>query len=103
MKPTKKQIKQVLTRAKKLVEKGWTCGTGARDKYGHKVHIHSKNAVRFCAGGAIFKSAQNEALGVAAITSLKNTVKGDVVWWNDRSTEEQVIDGFNKAIKSLGE
>ena len=38
-----------------LIDAGWTQGYGARDVLDNRVHIHSKEAVKFCLAGAMYK------------------------------------------------
>ena len=48
-----KQIKVDLKRTIRILEKGWTQGSLAKDKSGACVSVNSKSAARFCLIGAL--------------------------------------------------
>lgn len=53
---------EVLTKARALIEKGWTQGTNARQKNNRETSPQSKTACKFCAIGAMVREANLESL-----------------------------------------
>jgi hypothetical protein len=104
---TKKQIIKAIERGIKRLKKGWTTGTCAFNSEGHSCDPNSKNAVRWCAVGALgFKSCDGVDDAVLELQKTVKTVsrgKNNVLWiWNDRQKSgEKVIALFEKTIKRL--
>lgn len=71
-----------------LLEYGWTDGRFARNRYGHEVAWYSRNAVKFCAVGAVNRACYN--LNKATVTSqeVQNLLEWklgtkDIIAFND--------------------
>ena len=103
-------ISEILKKARKLVEKGWTQGAYAKDGNGRILFFDDKKAVKFCPLGAIGRvtgSLYNaEAVGAryAVIDSIEGGMLGfDIASWNDdkKRTKRQVLAAFDRAIKAV--
>ena len=92
-----------LKRALKLIQKGWTQGTLARDQKGAEVSSSSRSAVQWCALGAL--TAYKAADDIEAAQFIRRCIPARydncVSDWNDspRRTKQEVISVFKKAIK----
>ncbi len=97
---------KVLKKARKLILKGWTRQTFARDKHGNVVHPNSKKACKFCASGAIGRFA-NGAAFYEAFTAVEEfiPIKGlcrSLPLFNDaQSSKWPVVALFDAAIAKL--
>lgn len=100
-KQNKNSIKNVLIKARSFIKRGWTRGVYARNKYGHEVDIISKSAIKFCALGAIDKATNSAVSYKMTMDFMDHIIDCSVSSWNDSSTKKQVLEGFDKAIKSL--
>ena len=110
----------VLRKAREIItpEDRWTKGVLARDSQGRSVSADSKDAVCFCAMGAIDKaafqqyrtSAHLSFMEVGDTASDAISVLGEEVGtrtvnvWNDdpNTTHEDVLEMFDRTIKSRG-
>lgn len=76
---TAEQLKhsEVLSKAADLIEPegAWTQGAQARNKRGQRVADSAKNAVCFCASGAIWRAARKA--GVAGLSSSGGSIIND--------------------------
>lgn len=98
----------ILKKARRLLSKPerWAKGHSAYDAYGGHVNITAKTAVKFCAVGAIVKSAGEEWFNIHAMwlsNYLSIMLGQSIVVWNDhpRRTHAQVLRAFDKAIAKL--
>jgi hypothetical protein len=98
-------VAHVLDRAAELVERGWTQHVYARDKNGEPVKYLQREAVCFCAQGAIFRaagmhSARSQTRGFQAIRLLGQAARWrQVALWNDHPGRRQatVVKTLRKA------
>lgn len=99
----KKQLttKQVLTRARKLIEKGWTRKALARNKYRHEVQVDSPSACKFCAIGAVARVTGFDAEAYRpALYALSSVINfSGLATFNDTHTKQAVLDLYSKAIE----
>lgn len=92
---------KILRRAAKLLEtKGWTRGAYARTSSGRFCEPNCREAVRFCAIGAI-ERAGGGTVG-PAYAALRRAIEGTVAHWNDTKgrTKRQVIAALLKAAEN---
>ncbi len=97
---------KVLKKARKLILKGWTRQTFARDKRGKAVPYDSKKACKFCASGAINRFAKlTEFYKATAAVEEFIPVKGlyrSLPLFNDaQSSKWPVVKLFDAAIAKL--
>lgn len=90
--------KQVLQRARKLIEKGWTIRVMARNKYGHPVRYDNPNACKFCVLGALAKTDTHG--GYHEARNILANLTGGIVTFNDTHSKQEVLDLFSRAIAS---
>jgi len=103
--------REVLVKARELVEKGWTKGAMARNKYRHRVQFDSLCAVKFCAIGAISRSAKDrpsdqEKLDISARKAIRKINELDSISVfndSDDTTKADVLAAFDKAIAYASE
>ena len=97
-----KEVVKTLKKAKKLLKSGWTKLASARNKYGNPVSIDCKNAVRFCASGAVLRSTQDEATQNRIYGLFDILLRESIVAYNDRYhvSKNDILDVFDKAIKN---
>jgi hypothetical protein len=102
------RIKEVLAKAKELVEKGWTQRYFAVDADGDEVCWDSKFACKFCAMGALYRASGRLGYGtdvaIAARGIVINLIPGTILGaWNDLPgrTQEQVVNLLDVAIGRL--
>ena len=90
--------KEVLVKARTLVEKGWTQGAFAKDDYGYIVKSTDPKACSWCATGAI-QAVLPKNVPFSDYTALL-TVPNGIVLFNDNlnTTKEDVLKVFDKAI-----
>ncbi len=91
---------RILIEARRLVERGWTKGCAARNKWRHPVNVQSKSAVKFCMLGAMEKANYN----IMAMVYLKREIPPtyDLISdFNDarETSKEDVLGVFDQAIK----
>lgn len=107
---TKRKLAQILRKARKLLEKGWTQGHWARDKEGLPADWASKEAACFCLGGAMRRAvvdAGAHAVEYHAATRELHTVMGfrlgSIPPWNDADTRRphHVLARVDKGIAKL--
>lgn len=102
------KVRQILQEARNLIAAGWTKGTFARNADGQAVPNDSKSAQCFCTIGAIRRVADHgsEPLGpyLEAVVAVRQAAgTRNIPSWNDNSnrTKEEVLEAFDKAIKSV--
>jgi hypothetical protein len=97
-------VLQILTKARDLIEKkGWTQNSNARNKNGKEVLEHNRNAVCFCASGAIWRAGGrcwNQEIDDAEEILISCIRNQEIVEWNDQEgrTKKQVLAAFDRAI-----
>lgn len=105
-------ILRVLEAARTLIEDeaNWTKGATARDARGNKYPASSVWACYWCAFGAIHRAIGELGLSdhlmwpvLGHIKNVNNLDKIGVAMWNDSSTHDEVIAGFDAAIADLKE
>lgn len=102
-------VVDVLRRARDLLlTKGWTQGAFARNKYGRSITALSRDAVCYCAYGAIDRASRRGKgdLAEASCDLLRRAARfrSSTSKWNDRRgrTKREVLRAFAKAIR-IGE
>ena len=107
-------VTRVLKLARKYVSLGWVQKSMAEDVLGHQVDPTSDKAARFCALGAIERSAtltptpagasfSSGDVRVVASDALRAAVlHRGIISWNDKEgrTKVEVLAGFDKAVAS---
>lgn len=95
-------VKEVLTKARALVEKGWVQGSYAEDAEGLHVDPCSEDAVCWCAAGAIRAAVDDNAEQYYFLrkTLRQYTLIGvGIIHFNDTaSAKEDVLALFDRAI-----
>lgn len=101
------KVRQILKRAKLLVNSGWCRGTEAKGRNGKPVDATSPHAYRFCATGAVVRAAHDLKYGKMqaelSVRTLDNTEGyfGSAVALNDQcSSKRKVLELFDAAIES---
>ena len=95
-------VEAVLRRGRDLVRKGWCQGAQALDDVGVAVKPASREAVRFCAYGAIQSSQGNTDDWTldCAVTTMRLLIEcRDLRAWNDEHRKEEVVRLFDQAIE----
>lgn len=94
---TRKEFLKRLTKARNLIRKGWCQGAGARTKNNSNTDVLAKNAVKFCASGAMRRAG----LHGRDYKWVGPTFNIEV--WNDSflRTHAQVLAMFDNSIKAL--
>lgn len=104
---TKRKVLQILRKARKLLAKGWTQRTFAKDKDGVPVTWDSQQAVCFCLGGALRRASQDagKPYGWESACELRRAlgITDAVAEWNDAETRKQrhVLARLDRAIAKL--
>lgn len=100
-------VKQVLTKARKLIEIGWTRGANARNNRHQELPITSSDATYFCVHGAVCRATHDlqlpDEISYRAMERLDAVTPGGVsaVFFNDQaSTKTQVLDLIDKVLVS---
>lgn len=98
-------VREVLVKARALVEKGWTQGTFARNADGVPVPFYFKDATCWCGDGALLKAAnydpiKRRGLYNRARRAMDAAIGGLFPKFNDDGTKAQVLEAFDKAIKA---
>lgn len=99
-----KDAAEVLRAARKLIEQpdAWIKGNSAIDKYGHYISPWSKDAVCFCALGAVecatHKLNATYEVDQLARDFLYRAIRTSIADYNDTHTHKQVIGRFDRAI-----
>jgi hypothetical protein len=110
------KVRAILVKAEELISSGWCKGVLARDRNDHGVNSDSKDAVSWCAMGAI----DNAALGFVvdgkiprqewfelsrhARLLLRNLISVDSIPdWNDKEgrTQSDVVEAFRGTIDTI--
>ncbi len=78
--------------------KAWTRGANARDRTGRDIDYRHKNAICFCAEGALF-AFKSPRMGKRAQSRLEHVTRGFVYRFNDNKTHKQVLALFDRAIE----
>lgn len=98
-----KPITNLLKRALKKVERGWTQGPFAVDREGRSVSVKSPAACRWCLDGALMAAAGGEGDNYQKARDFIIKAINDDRWisWNEEPgrTKRQVIAAFKRAIK----
>lgn len=97
-----KTTKEILTEALGYIKQGWTTGWFARDATNNITNPLSLDATSFCAVGAIRRAVNtNGSLHAFEVYDFLRKSIGieEIPSWNDTSTKEEVIKGFEKAIE----
>ena len=107
----------ILERAKQLVEQGWVQGRQAETKWGTNCSPMSKEAVRFCMGGAVVRAAA-EIFGETDLNKISSAearvrrllkaanseigfgifYRNTIERFNDRATKKEILAAFDKAL-----
>lgn len=88
---------KVLKKARKLILKGWTRQTFARDKSGKAVSARSRKACKYCATGAIIRAGGSDE--AAYLVQNELTKFDSLALFNDRQTTKwPVVHAFDRAI-----
>jgi hypothetical protein len=95
---------EVLRGAREIIadESRWCIGTSARDKYGDMLEDpKSKDAVRFCAIGALARVGDDET--VVKICASIGLREGHTLWFiNDNRGREAAIAALDREIACCG-
>ena len=95
--------KEILIKAKVLIEKGWTQGVAARNDYGFIVHPTDPKACEWCATGAIRAVAMGDSETREIAIYLEDFIelKSTLVSFNDNvnTTREDILELFDRVIK----
>ena len=102
------QTIHLLTKARRLVRKGWAQGHIARTDDGRPVPVHHAEATRFCTIGAIRQVYEADHYGYRAFDAATDLlcrgagVSGfpELTVWNDHPdrTQADVLDLYTRAI-----
>lgn len=84
-------VVQVLRKARALIRKGWTQGTGARTKSGKGVDSMARSAVRFCCLGAIWRFDHGAVTD--SVRCLSRAINGKSIEWDSEHLD--VVERFN--------
>lgn len=102
-----KSVVEVLTEARKLIEKPehWTQGVSARSRTGRHVSNRSKRAVCWCASGALDRVSYriNAWTWLEASNALRGYMRGHIEHFNDTRTHADVLKAFDRAIARASE
>lgn len=104
--------RDVLVRARGLIEQGWCQGVGARDARGHEVGALMREACSWCTLGALSRAldlSNTDAYGVdytRAREAIADAIGRDcdggraIAVWNDHRerTQADVLAAFDRAI-----
>ena len=92
--------KEVLVKAKALVEKGWTQEVSARDDYGYHVEPTDSNACYWCATGALQAVLPRNVLFSDYCDLLTREAPCDIILFNDDAdtTKEDILKVYDEAI-----
>jgi len=99
--PTK-DVRSVLMEAAAIVRQGWCTGAPAKNAEGKPVGPRDKDAVAWCAIGAIQKICGGPEDGFEARYALRQVIGRDTIQdWNDTYAKdaEQVAQAFEDAAK----
>lgn len=91
--------KEVLVKARALVEKGWTKDAYARDSSGDRVPYYDFTACQWCMVGAV-DAADDIRLRFSAKDILRRVIGGQISAFNDApsTTHADVLAAFDRAI-----
>jgi hypothetical protein len=101
--------RMVMERAIKLVESGWMQGSWAQDRNGARVNWDAKEAVAFCAVGAIMR-ATRDLLGsdihpfiwsFRRMSCLTSEEAADMMARNDVGTKEMTLEMMREKLATL--
>lgn len=96
----------ILNKAINVLDSGWTRGTEARDKSNYEVEPESKDAVRFCAIGAVYRATKCNRYRDEIINALEANLTGEQEFladFNDDETRRKrdVVRLFRRTIKNI--
>lgn len=103
-------MKEILERAKVLIQQGHCKGSFARNEYGDVVNVGGEDAKAFCAAGAVYRAAKelkNANAGYNIVLDCFPHVlprtNSSVSRWNDEpeTTAEDVIVLYDKIIEAI--
>lgn len=86
---------EVLRDAARVVRRGWTKNTRARDEEWNALSPNHQNATKWCMLGAICKAAGDDHLGDLLRAEIEGFCGFSITWWNDR----EGISGEAAALK----
>jgi hypothetical protein len=92
---------EILRKARALVEKGWCRNEYARDSRNQPTWALSKDAVKFCAAGAMTAAAGSVERAFAARAAFSGAIPQYLTLqdFNDRSSNKRpVLRAFDRAI-----
>lgn len=92
-----------LTKARELISDPvrWTQGEMARDSRGEQESACSEAAVKWCALGAIIRTAGSSAVEMSATITLNRLLRGSIAEYNDTHSHSEVLALFDAAIASF--
>lgn len=95
-------VRTLLERAAELVEHSYTSGTMARRADGRSVEPTSRNAVRFCAVGAMRRVSKGRCgqVYVDAFRLLSSMCRNGNVMYTSDDSRDDILAAFRKAIRS---
>ena len=93
-------IKDGLIKARALIEKGWTQGAFAKDKYGETVGTTDPTASQWCATGALMAIVGTRARYSYCVKLLDQILQEGIIIFNDSPcrTKEDILALYDKAI-----
>ncbi len=95
----------ILTKARRLVERGWTQGAPARNAVGEAADKYADDAVCFCITAAIWRAAGACPEAYQAEKAFrKEAIRGGrIAYWNDLvcKSQAQALAAFDTAIREL--
>lgn len=104
---------EILRRARKLIEIGWTRNANARNNRNAEVSVNDPTATCFCLYGAILRASTNlpvaspSAMTHDLIRQLRQFLPADlgafgVIQWNDTcTTKKPVLDLIDRALEGM--
>ena len=97
---------EVYNKAADVVEKGWTQGTFARDKWGDECYFRDPLAVSWCLSGAL-SLAFNSPFGLNSYKTVRNYLRigTSLSIWNDDPyrTQKDVVKFLREEAKRADE
>ena len=93
--------KEVLVKARGLIEKGWTQKVGSRDIDGNVVFAKDSRASSWCASGAIWAVLPEDVLYSDYTDLLTRQALCDITQFNDdpNTTKNDILEIYDKAIE----
>ena len=93
--------KEVLIKAKSLIEQGWVQYVAARTKNGKYTYATDVEACKWCATGALMAAENKVSPNQDCLRLLNDICSTGVIHFNDdpNTTQADIISLFDKAIK----